>query len=97
MEQVRLKINNEEIGLRHLGDGLYEPKNASVFKKVVEGNYKPPNNFRFLKLSPLSKKEPKKYHKIESFCFVSTENIKEEAELLLRSLREFHDQPVYVI
>ena len=36
MEQARLKINNEEVGLRHLGGGLYEPKNASVFKKVIE-------------------------------------------------------------
>ena len=97
MEQARLKINNEEVGLRHLGGGLYEPKNASVFKKVIEEKYEPSALCEFYKLRPLSKEEPLEYHKIESFCFVATENIKEEAELLLRSLRNFHDQPVYVI
>jgi hypothetical protein len=57
----------------------------------------PPNDEGFFVIRDLPKKEPKKYHKIESFCFVVTENIKEEAELLLSSLREFHDQPVYII
>ena len=97
MDQPRLRINDEEVGLRHLGNGLYEPKSALVFKKVIEENYKPPKSHLFSRLIPLSKEKPKRYHKIESFCFVATENIKEEAELLLKSLRQFHDQPVYVI
>ncbi len=98
MEQSRLKINDKEVGLRNLGGGLFEPKNFSILKAVVNGQEKfekdPPELWKRIDL-PL--KEPKQYHKIESFCFVATENIKEEAELLLRSLRNFHDQPVYVI
>ena len=97
MDQPRLKINDEEVGLRHLGNGLYEPKNAFIFKRVIEENYEPPTSYQFSRLVPLPEKEPKRYHKIESFCFVATENIKEEAELLLNSLRQFHDQPIYVI
>ena len=98
MEQSRLKINNKEVGLRNLGNGLFEPKNFSILKDVVNNDEKfeknPPELWKRINL-PLE--EPEQYHKIESFCFVATENIKEEAELLLRSLRNFHDQPVYVI
>jgi hypothetical protein len=92
----RLKINKKEVGLRYLGDGLYEPNNLDVFEKIFHKVYVP-NNEPFFKTRSFPEEEPQKYHKIESFCFVVTENIKEEAELLLRSLREFHDQPVYVI
>jgi hypothetical protein len=35
-------------------------------------------------------------HKIESFCFVATKEVKEEAAILLKSLRLFHSEPVYV-
>jgi len=98
VEQSRLKINNKEVGLRNLGNGLFEPKNFSILKDVVNNDEKfeknPPELWKRINL-PLE--EPEQYHKIESFCFVATENIKEEAELLLRSLRNFHDQPVYVI
>ena len=31
MEQVRLKIDDKEIGLRQVGDGLYEPKFVEPF------------------------------------------------------------------
>jgi hypothetical protein len=96
MDQARLKINDEEVGLRLVGDGLYEPNNLSIFEKVFHNEYVP-NDEEFFTIRRFPKEEPKKYHKIESFCFVATENIKEEAELLLKSLREFHSQPVYVI
>ena len=98
MEQPRLKYNNQEIGLRSLGEGLFEPKNLSVFNDAVADQLKfdsTPKKF-WLENSP-PKHEPKKYHKIESFCFVATANLKDEAEVLLRTLRLFHDEPVYVI
>ena len=44
-----------------------------------------------------SKHEPQTYHKIQSFCFVVTDNLKDEAEVLLKTLRLFHNEPVYVI
>jgi hypothetical protein len=97
MEQPRLKINDKEVGLRSLGNGLFEPKNFSVFKQVIEGSHEPKPPCRFFKENCLPKQEPSEYHKIQSFCFVATKNIKEEAELLLTSLRQFHNQPVYVI
>ena len=31
MEQPRLKIDDQEVGLRNLGNGLFEPKNFEVF------------------------------------------------------------------
>jgi len=98
MEQPRLKYNNQEIGLRSLGEGLFEPKNLSVFNDAVSDQLKldsTPKKF-WLENSP-PKHEPKKYHKIESFCFVATANLKDEAEVLLRTLRLFHDEPVYII
>tara|TARA_Y100001973_G_C5208714_1_gene343660 strand:- start:8828 stop:11410 length:2583 start_codon:yes stop_codon:yes gene_type:complete len=36
-------------------------------------------------------------HNIKSFCTVATENCKVEASVLLKSLRCFHTEPVYVI
>ena len=98
MEQSRLKYNDQEIGLRSLGKGLFEPKNLSVFNDAVSGQLKldsTPKKFWLEKSPP--KHEPKKYHKIESFCFVVTANLKDEAEVLLRTLRLFHDEPVYII
>jgi len=35
-------------------------------------------------------------HEIQSFCFVATKEVKEEAAVLIKSLREFHSQPVYI-
>jgi len=98
MEQSRLRINDKEVGLRNLGNGLFEPKNLQILNDVVNDNVNldcNPTEFLRGRLPP--KKEPDKYHKIESFCFVATENIKEEAELLIRSLRQFHSEPIYLI
>jgi hypothetical protein len=35
--------------------------------------------------------------KIKSFCTVSTHEVKHEVDLMIMSLREFHDQPVYIL
>ena len=40
MEQPRLKYNNQENGLRSLGEGLFEPKNLSVFNDAVSDQLK---------------------------------------------------------
>ena len=35
MEPPRLKINEHEVGLRKIGDNLFEPKNKSVLLKTL--------------------------------------------------------------
>ena len=37
----RLKINDKEVGLRDLGDGLFEPKNFTVLREVFGGYHDP--------------------------------------------------------
>ena len=93
----RLKIKDQEIGLRDLGGGLFEPKNISVLENSIYGIKNEAKNPSFFTERGFARKEPSKYYKIESFCFVVTENIKREAGMMLKSLRKFHDQPVYVI
>ena len=98
MAQPRLKLNDKEIGLRDLGDGLFEPKSLNVLTESLTYQHPPAkNNNGFFVENTVGIKEPKEYHKIQSFCFVLTENIKEEGAMMLKSLRKFHDQPVYVI
>jgi hypothetical protein len=92
-----LKIKDQEIGLRDLGGGLFEPKNISVLENSIYGIKNEAKNPSFFTERGFARKEPSKYYKIESFCFVVTENIKREAGMMLKSLRKFHDQPVYVI
>jgi len=50
-----------------------------------------PLRLEFEKESP-----PRLRHEIQSFCFVATKEVKEEAAILIKSLREFHSQPVYI-
>lgn len=98
MDQPRLKYNGQEVGLRNVGGGLFEPKNLSVFNDAVLGQLKFDSNpKKFWLENPPPRNKPEKYHKIESFCFVVTANLKEESEVLLRTLRLFHNEPVYVI
>ena len=97
MDKPRLKINDKEVGLRDLGNGLFEPKNLNVLNEVFHGYHEPKAAGRFFVENQIAKEEPKKYHKIQSFCFVVTENIKREGAMMLKSLRKFHDQPVYII
>jgi hypothetical protein len=97
MANPRLKINDQEIGLRDLGEGLFEPKSISILQDSIYGIKNEAKNPSFFTERGFARKEPPKYFKIESFCFVVTENIKREAGMMLKSLRKFHDQPVYVI
>ena len=97
MDKPRLKLNDKEVGLRDLGDGLFEPKNLKVLEEVFHGYYQPKSGPNFFVENHITKEEPEKYHKIQSFCFVVTENIKREGAMMLKSLRKFHDQPVYII
>lgn len=97
MDKPRLKLNDKEVGLRNLGNGLFEPKNLKVLEEVFYGYYQPKSGPNFFVENRITKEEPEKYHKIESFCFVLTANIKREGAMMLKSLRKFHDQPVYII
>ena len=90
MDKPRLKINNKEVGLRDLGNGLFEPKNLKVLNEVFHGYHEPKAAGRFFVENHIAKEEPEKYHKIQSFCFVVTENIKREGAMMLKSLRKFH-------
>jgi len=93
----RLKIEDQEIGLRDLGEGLFEPKNISVLQNSIYGVKNEVTNPKFFTEKGFAEEEPRIYHKIESFCFVTTSNIKREAAMMIKSLRKFHTQPVYVI
>jgi len=95
MDQPRLIYDNKEFGLRKTSSDTFEIKNPSLFKKVITSDYMPCKS-RFWVDNPVSKLPVEKYHKIESFCFVTTNNIKREAALLLKSLRKFHSEPVYI-
>lgn len=97
MGTPRLKFNNKEIGLRKIDDDLYELKNESVFEKYLNTDVLPRKRRSVFIQNSCSKTEPKKYHRIESFCLVTTINIVREAALLLKSLRKYHDQPIYII
>ena len=97
MDSPRLKFNNKEFGLRALSNNLFELKSEDVFIKYLDTDFVPTKENYLYKEKLVSKIEPESYRKIESFCFVTTENIKQEAALLLKSLRKFHKQPIYII
>jgi hypothetical protein len=41
--------------------------------------------------------EPKPSKRIESFCTVATHEMKNEVDLMVKSLRFFHNQPIYIL
>jgi hypothetical protein len=43
----------------------------------------------------ITSKTPK--HEIQSFCTVATDNCKVEASILIKSLRRFHEEPIYIV
>ena len=92
----RLKINNQEVGLRDLGDGLFEPKNSHILQEVIHGNFKPNSKTNFYKINEPAKDEIKDVHEIQSFCFTTSINRISEAKILLKSLREYHSQPIFI-
>jgi hypothetical protein len=96
MESPRLKINDHEVGLRKIGDNLFEPKSTPVLAEVLHGTS------GFLQDKPCFyenhfSSEYTTRHEIESFCFTTSYNRIKEAKILLYSLRLFHDQPVVII
>ena len=97
MDKPRLKIGDKEVGLRDLGGGLFEPKNFNILHKLIDNAEPLLQKQQFFHKKDFVSKEPVVYHKIQSFCFVTTENIKREAAMMLKSLRKFHTQPVYII
>jgi hypothetical protein len=97
MDIPRLKINDKEIGLRDLGNNLFEPKSISILQKSIYDEKDVTTTPKFFTEKSFSEQEPRIYHKIQSFCFVTTDNIKREAAMMIKSLRKFHTQPVYVI
>ena len=97
MENPRLKIKDQEVGLRDLGGGVFEPKNISILESVFNTGCFRSGKKNYFTQKPLAREEPKKWHTIQSFCFVVTSNIKREAAMMLKSLRKFHKQPVYCI
>ena len=96
MDNPRLKINNQEVGLRDLGDGLFEPKNTHVLQEVIYDNFKPNSKTNFYKINEPTKDEIEGFHEIQSFCFTTSINRISEAKILLKSLREHHSQPIYI-
>ena len=77
------------IKFNHSKDVASAQKALGKISDIYEEEY--PYKLEFRKKRPL-----KIDHKIKSFCFVATKEIKEEAAVLLKSLRLFHSEPVYV-
>ena len=96
MDNPRLKINNQEVGLRDLGGGLFEPKNSHILQEVIHDNFKPSSKTNFYKINEPTKDEIKDFHEIQSFCFTTSINRISEAKILLKSLREHHSQPIFI-
>ena len=102
MNNIKLKIKDNEVGLRRVGENLYEPKSFDLLLKLIkeEGdNVTLERNYggSFFKINSFPPKSKKvKTRKIKSFCTVATKNIKEEVALMIFSLRKFHKQPIYV-
>lgn len=47
-------------------------------------------------MRPLIESDGRPVHKIKSFSFVCTAEVVREASILIKSLRMFHDQPIYI-
>lgn len=96
MDKPRLKIKDKEVGLRDLGDSLFEPKNITLLADVIANKCNTDYNPKFWVENPPPKEQPEKYHKIQSFCFTTSINRISEAKILLKSLREHHSQPIFI-
>ena len=92
MDKARLKINNQEIGLRKIEEDLFEPKSTEVLIKVLHGQFNPSNKRKLFYVNPFPEAD-EEVQKIESFCFVTSHNRVQEAKILLYSLRLSHDEP----
>lgn len=97
METPRLKFKNKQFGLREISNNVFEFKSDDIFLKYLDTEFVATKESFLYQENLVSKIEPESYREIESFCFVTTANIKREAALLLKSLRKFHKQPIYII
>ena len=96
MDKPRLKIKDKEVGLRDLGNNLFEPKNIALLGDVIANKCNTDHNPNFWVENPPPKEQPEKYYKIQSFCFTTSINRISEAKILLKSLREHHSQPIFI-
>ena len=67
MENPRLKIKDQEVGLRDLGGGVFEPKNISVLESVFNTGSFRREKRNYFDQKPLSREKPKKWHTIQTF------------------------------
>ena len=84
MEPPRLKINDNEVGLRKIGNNLFEPKNATILKQVLDNKFLAQQLGEFFKMECYPVEKPEAYYIIESFSYDATENIKDMAKIKLR-------------
>lgn len=85
-EQPSLIFSGQEIPLIKISKNKFKFRKNSEALRVISGSENV-SDFRFV--------EPQK--KIESFCFVTTFEIKIEASILLYTLRQHHDEPIYIL
>jgi hypothetical protein len=78
------------IKLKHCKDELSAEKAIGKISDIYEEEYPYKLNFRKENSSKID-------HKIQSFCFVATKEVKEEAAILIKSLRGFHSEPIYIV
>lgn len=90
----KLKIHDKFVGIKKHEDGYYTPKNTKVLQEVFESGHIIVRNDLYDN-TPIPE-YAEEYYIIDSFCTVATKELKEEACILLMSLRQFHDQPVCV-
>ena len=71
-------------------------KNESAAKKAIDKISDIYENEYPYQLNFNSEQDKNESHEIQSFCFVATKEVKEESAILVKSLRMFHEQPLYV-
>ena len=90
-----IKSHDSSAGFYHYfqfnSDVSVEDANARLkeFTKSLEGTYE------HVIYKEMVAEESK--HIIQSFCTVATDNLKIETSILIKSLREYHDDPVYIV
>jgi hypothetical protein len=95
MDNPRLRIDEYEVGLRKVGDNLYEPKNKKILLDCLTDSLNLKDHRSLFHVNELPEK-CEEYKKIESFCFTTSINRISEAKILLKSLRQHHSQPIYI-
>ena len=108
---MRLFYKGTELGLRLKSDEksdhqIYEVINQGLLEHLAN-DISSENEIQTLKDEKKSYLEilscfqgtqstSKTFDKIESFCFFTTHHMKEEAAITVKSLRLFHQEPIYI-